>query len=91
MDFGSKSQRQQSIKFKLLPDGHIRAYSTLRSDLPGLSELMIYPPHIVAPTVTTSNHTNILIADEAIYNALSNATKAMRVSLSRSADKDTHK
>lgn len=35
--------RKDSIKFKLMPEGHIRAFRTNRADLPGVSELMIPP------------------------------------------------
>ena len=36
--------RKDSIKFKLMPDGHIRAFQTNTPDLRGISELQIYPP-----------------------------------------------
>ena len=36
--------RKDSIKFKLMPDGHIRAFQSNTPDLRGISELQIYPP-----------------------------------------------
>lgn len=62
--------RAEAIKFKLMPDGHIRAFQSNVPDLRGISELQIYPPHICAPTITTCGHIKFLIADERIYTAL---------------------
>ena len=36
--------RKDSIKFKLIPEGHIRGVQTQRSDLASAAELQIYPP-----------------------------------------------
>lgn len=36
--------RKDSIKFKLIPNGHIRGVQTQRSDLASAAELQIYPP-----------------------------------------------
>ena len=36
--------RAESIKYKLMREGHIRAFRTNSPDLPGVSEMMIYPP-----------------------------------------------
>ena len=36
--------RAEAIKFKLMPDGHIRAFQSNTPDLRGISELQIYPP-----------------------------------------------
>ena len=36
--------RAEAIKFKLMPDGHIRAFQANTPDLRGISELQIYPP-----------------------------------------------
>lgn len=39
--------RAEAIKFKLMPDGHIRRVQTQRPDLAGASEWMIYPPYLL--------------------------------------------
>ena len=36
--------RAEAIKFKLMPEGHIRAFQSNTPDLRGISELQIYPP-----------------------------------------------
>ena len=40
--------RKDSIKFKLMPEGHIRAFQSDTPDLRGISEMQIYPPPIYA-------------------------------------------
>lgn len=40
--------RAEAIKFKLMSDGHIRAFQSNTADLRGISELQIYPPPIYA-------------------------------------------
>lgn len=37
-------RRKDGLRFKLLPDGHIRAYNAFTSDKRGISEMQIYPP-----------------------------------------------
>ena len=54
-----------------MSEGHIRGFRTNRADLPGVSELMIYPPpHLCSPTITVAHAPKLLIADERIYNTL---------------------
>ena len=47
--------RAEAIKFKLMPDGHIRAFQSNTPDLRGISELQIYPPNLCSPTITAPN------------------------------------
>lgn len=65
--------RAEAIKFKLMPEGHIRGFRTNRPDLPGVSELMITPPRICSPTITVAHSPKLLITDERIYRALQHA------------------
>lgn len=44
--------RKEAIKFKLMPDGHIRAFQSDTPDLRGISEMQIYPP----PYRKSDNH-----------------------------------
>lgn len=62
--------RAEAIKFKLMPDGHIRAFQSNTPDLRGISELQIYPPHLCSPTITVAHCPKFLIADDRIYSAL---------------------
>lgn len=39
--------RKESIKFKLMPEGHIRAYDC--RTMSGISEAHVYPPMCVRP------------------------------------------
>ena len=64
--------RKEAIKFKLMPDGHIRAFQSNTPDLRGISELQIYPPHLCSPTITVAHCPKLLITDEAILTALHN-------------------
>lgn len=64
--------RAEAIKFKLMPDGHIRAFQSNTPDLRGISELQIYPPRICSPTITVAHCPKLLITDEAILTTLSN-------------------
>lgn len=43
-DTAFRMDRAEAIKFKLMPDGHIRAFQSNTPDLRGISELQIYPP-----------------------------------------------
>ena len=65
--------RKEAIKFKLMPDGHIRAFQSNTPDLRGISELQIYPPHLCSPTITVAHCPKLLIANEGIYRALHHA------------------
>lgn len=51
--------RAEAIKFKLMPDGHIRGHDTRKGT--GASECHITNPHSVCDTVTTSHAHKILI------------------------------
>ncbi len=63
--------RAEAIKFKLMPDGVIRAHDGRYGC--GISEWhIITPPHI-CDTITTAQQHKLLIADERIYNALRHA------------------
>lgn len=48
--------RAEAIKFKLMPDGHIRAFQSNTPDLRGISELQIYPP----PNLFSNNNRGAL-------------------------------
>lgn len=66
--------RQQAIRFKLMPQGHIRGYDFRKGS--GITEWQIYPPSAVFHTVTTDGKSNkLLVADRAILNALKRANK----------------
>lgn len=64
--------RAEAIKFKLMPDGHIRAFQSNTHDLRGISELQIYTPKQCSPTITVAHCPKLLITDESIYRALHN-------------------
>ena len=64
--------RAEAIKFKLMPDGHIRAFQSNTPDLRGISELQIYPPNLCSPTITVAHVLKILITDNAVLTALHN-------------------
>ena len=72
-DTALRMDRAEAIKFKLMPDGHIRAFQSNTPDLRGISELQIYPPRICSPTITVAHCPKLLIADEAIYRAIQHA------------------
>ena len=65
--------RKDSIKFKLMPEGHIRGVQTQRTDLASAAEWMIYFTNVCAPTISVTHVSKLLIADERIYNALRHA------------------
>ncbi len=67
--------RSEAIKFKLMPEGHIRAFQSNTPDLRGISELQIYLPHLCSPTITVAHCPKLLITDEAILESLNNAIK----------------
>ena len=64
--------RKDSIKFKLMPDGHIRGVQTQRTDLASAAEWMIYFTNVCAPTISVAHVPKLLITDEAILTTLSN-------------------
>lgn len=69
--------RAEAIKFKLMPQGHIRAYDS--RTMSGISEGHIYPPHIIAPTVCSKgDHIKLLITDEKILQSLVRCIKRAR-------------
>lgn len=63
-------RRKDGLRFKLLPDGHIRAYNAFTSDKRGISEMQIYPPPCCAPAVTTYPHTLTIVCNERFCNTL---------------------
>jgi hypothetical protein len=69
--------RAQSIKFKLMPDGHIRGFRTNRKDLPGVSELQIYHIQSISPTLTAAHEPKLLIIDERVNAAIQEAAKGL--------------
>ena len=62
--------RAEAIKFKLMPDGHIRGVQTQRSDLASAAEWMIYLTNVCAPTISVAHAPKLLITDDRIYSAL---------------------
>lgn len=60
-----------------MPDGHIRGFRTNRKDLPGVSELQIYHPQGISPTITVAHVTKLLIIDERINQAIQKAAKGL--------------
>lgn len=62
--------RAEAIKFKLMPDGHIRGVQTQRTDLASAAEWMIYFTNVCAPTISVAHVPKLLIADDRIYSAL---------------------
>ena len=47
--------RAEAIKFKLMPDGHIRGVQTQRPDLASAAEWMIYFTNVCAPTISVAH------------------------------------
>lgn len=62
--------RAESIKFKLMPDGHIRGFQANTPDLRGVSELQIYPP----PYLRSDNNCGAL--SETAYNGWKDSQKS---------------
>ena len=62
--------RKDSIKFKLMPEGHIRGVQTQRTDLASAADWMIYFTNVCAPTISVAHVSKLLIADDRIYSAL---------------------
>ena len=65
-------RRAEAIKFKLMPDGHIRGVQTQRPDLASAAEWMIYLTNVCAPTISVAHAPNLLIADEKVAQTLKN-------------------
>lgn len=64
--------RKDSIKFKLMSDGVIRAHDSRYGC--GISEWhIITPPPHICDTITTAQQHKLLIADETIYRTLHHA------------------
>ena len=66
-------KRAEAIKFKVMPDGHIRGVQTQRKDLASAAEWMIYPTNVCSPTISVAHIPKLLTTDERIYQALFNA------------------
>ena len=64
--------RAASIRFKLMPDGHIRGVQTQRTDLASAAEWMIYFTNVCAPTISVAHVPKLLIADEKVAQTLKN-------------------
>lgn len=67
--------RAEAIKFKLMPDGHIRGVQTQRPDLASAAEWMIYFTNVCAPTISVAHVPKLLITDEAILESLMRSVK----------------
>lgn len=65
--------RAEAIKFKLMPDGHIREVQTQRPDLASAAEWMIYFTNVCAPTISVAHVPKLLIVDENLRRALHHA------------------
>lgn len=74
-DTAFRKDRAEAIKFKLMPDGHIRGVQTQRPDLASAAEWMIYFTNVCAPTISVAHAPKLLITDEAILDSLNNAMK----------------
>ena len=60
------SDRQEYIRFKVMPNGNIRAYQANTFDKRGVSELQITNPRNESPTVITGNEIKIYMKIETI-------------------------
>lgn len=78
MELQSLSCMDRRIAYKLMSDGHIRAYQANTNDKSGAAEMMIYPPQLICPTISSAHAPKLLITDERILNALFRATKDAR-------------
>ena len=56
--------RQDAIRFKVMPNGNIRGYQSNTYDKRGVSELQIINPRNEAPTVTTAHEIKIYLRYE---------------------------
>lgn len=71
MDSGD---RQQAVRFKLMPQGHIRGFDRRKGS--GITEWQIYPPDITFHALTTcGRHQRLLMTDRAILDALKRANQ----------------
>ncbi len=73
MDETKKTARSDGLRYKLLPDGHIRAYDANTHDKRGISEGYIYPTYALAPTIRTCISALLLVTDGSTANALREA------------------
>lgn len=67
MDTGN---RAESIKFKLMPDGHIRGVQMQRPDKASAAEWMIYPTTACCPTISVAHVPKLLITDLSVFKSL---------------------
>lgn len=58
------SDRQEHIRFKVMPNGNIRAYQGNTYDKRGVSELQITNPRNEAPTLITGTEIKIYLRYE---------------------------
>lgn len=65
--------RAEAIKFKLMPDGVIRAHDTRKGS--GLSEWHIITSPSVCDTLTTAQPHKLLMTDETILESLMRSIK----------------
>lgn len=70
-DTSFRMDRAEAIKFKLMPDGVIRAHDSRYGF--GVSEWHIIIPPYICDTITTAQQHKLLIANERIYTALRHA------------------
>ena len=70
-DTAFRMDRAEAIKFKLMPDGAIRAHDLRKGS--GMSEWHIITPPNECDTIVTTHVCKLLIADETIYRALQHA------------------
>lgn len=70
--------RAESIKFKLMSDGHIRGVQTHRPDFASAAEWMIYTPTCICPTISAAHAPKILIADGRVLQSLMHSIKRQR-------------
>lgn len=58
------SKRSDSIRFKVMPNGNIRAYQSGTDDKRGVGEMQITNPKNTGPTVITAHRTFVFIKYE---------------------------
>lgn len=58
--------RQEAIRFKIMPNGNIRAYQSDTYDKRGVSELQITNPKNESPTLTTECSIKIYQKNETV-------------------------
>lgn len=60
------SRRDENIRFKVIPNGNIRAYQSDTYDKRGVSEMQITHPKNCAPTLTTEGNIKIYLVYETV-------------------------